>query len=90
ELSMEALKLAAEIAEIGNKASVSDAGVGAQIALTGVIGGVLNVLINLKDIKDEKFVEDMKRRCAELESEAKMLAERVLAKVKFTIAEAER
>ncbi len=90
ELSMEALKLAAEIAEIGNKASVSDAGVGAQIALTGVIGGVLNVLINLKDIKDREFVEDMKRRCAELESEAKMLAERVLAKVKFTIAEAER
>ncbi|MCD6531105.1 glutamate formimidoyltransferase, partial [bacterium] len=90
ELSMDALKLAAEIAEIGNKASVSDAGVSAQIALTGVIGGVLNVLINLKDIKDREFVEDMKRRCAELEREAKMLAERVLTKVKFTIAEAER
>ncbi len=89
ELSMEALKLAAEIAEIGNKASVSDAGVGAQIALTGVIGGTLNVLINLKDIKDKQFVEDMKLRCAELEREAKMLADKVLARVKMTIAEAE-
>ena len=76
ELSFEAMKLAAEIAETGNLASVSDAGVGAQMAYSGVIGGVLNVLINLGDITDSEFVDRMKGRCEDL----KRQAEDVLAK----------
>ena len=86
--SFEALKLAAEIAEIGNKASVSDAGVGAQIALTGVIGGCLNVLINLGDIDDKDFTEDMKAQCEKLENDARKLADETIAKVKEIIKKA--
>ncbi|RKZ35134.1 glutamate formimidoyltransferase [bacterium] len=86
-LSFEALKLASEIAQIGNKASVSDAGVGAQIALTGVIGGCLNVLINLGDIQDKDFVEDMKNRCKNLEDDARKLAEQTIQQVKEIIAD---
>jgi len=85
QLSLDGLKLAKEIAEIGNLASVSDAGVGAQIALTGVIGGVLNVLINLGEIADETFKEQMKSRCVDLESQSKELAEKTLKIVKDRI-----
>jgi glutamate formiminotransferase/formiminotetrahydrofolate cyclodeaminase len=44
--------------------------VGAQSAYTGVLGGVYNVLINLKDIKDEKFNSEMRKTCAELKNKA--------------------
>ncbi len=87
ESSLEALKLARRIAEVGAQSSVSDAGVGAQTALAGVVGGVLNVLINLGEIKDEEFVEQMKQRCEELESEARKLADETIRIVKKRIQE---
>ncbi|MCB0261144.1 MAG: cyclodeaminase/cyclohydrolase family protein, partial [Calditrichaeota bacterium] len=78
--------LAAEVAGKGNLNSVSDAGVGAQCALTGVIGGVLNVLINLPQIKDDSFKNEMKTTCAELERQAHDLAGQCLKEVKAKVA----
>jgi len=50
--------------------------VGAQIAYTGVRGGILNVLINLKDIKDDAFVKEMQKKCEDLNNKAvNLLAE---------------
>lgn len=66
KLSYEAVKLCDVAARYGNPASITDAGVGAQIAIAGVTGGIYNVLINLKDIKDEKFVVQMKNECKAL------------------------
>lgn len=71
--SLQAMKLARKIAEIGNKPSVSDAAVGAQMGYSGVMGGVLNVMINLGDITDQDFVEEMKTKCDELKKEAKAI-----------------
>ncbi|MFC1493525.1 cyclodeaminase/cyclohydrolase family protein, partial [candidate division KSB1 bacterium] len=51
--------------------SITDVGVGAQIAFTGVKGGIYNVLINLKDIKDDKFNEHMRKQCTDLEKDAR-------------------
>lgn len=48
----ETLELAAEIAEIGNAASLSDAGVAVLTALTGAEGAYYNVLINLEGLKE--------------------------------------
>ncbi|MBU0559913.1 MAG: cyclodeaminase/cyclohydrolase family protein, partial [Bacteroidetes bacterium] len=45
-------------------------GVGAQMAFSGVLGGIYNVLINLKDIKDEKYVTNKKAECASLKEKA--------------------
>jgi glutamate formiminotransferase/formiminotetrahydrofolate cyclodeaminase len=70
ELSLEALKIAQRVVKIGNKNSSTDAGVGAQIAFTGVRGGIYNVLINLSQITDKKFIQEMKNKCAELETTA--------------------
>jgi glutamate formiminotransferase/formiminotetrahydrofolate cyclodeaminase len=68
--SFEAIEIAEVVAKNGNPASITDVGVGAQSAYTGVLGGIYNVLINLKDIKDNKFNDDMKKTCKELKSKA--------------------
>lgn len=71
--SFEAIETAKVAAELGNVNSITDAAVGAQIAYAGVRGGLLNVLINLKDIRDKDFVEEMEKKCAELEIKATKL-----------------
>jgi len=68
--SLEAIRLAETVVKYGNPNSITDVGVGAQVAFSGVKGGVYNVLINLKDIEDPQFVNEMKNTCAELESQA--------------------
>ena len=77
----ELLELAAEIGEIGNAASLSDAGVAILTALTAAEGAYYNVLINLEGLKalDQSaepafLAETLKRaratmaRCEELAS----------------------
>ncbi len=70
QLSFDLIKLCNKVAQYGNPASISDVGVGAQCGFTGVKGGIFNVLINLKDIKDSDFVNEMKTKCKLLEEEA--------------------
>lgn len=70
QLSYQAIEIAQTVAKYGNPNSITDVGVGAQSAYTGVLGGIYNVLINLKDIKDEKFNSDMRNTCAELKDKA--------------------
>lgn len=76
--SLEAIKIAEEVAINGNPASITDVGVGAQSAFTGLLGGIYNVLINLKEITDEKFVSDMKEVCSNLKTEAETELDKVL------------
>jgi glutamate formiminotransferase/formiminotetrahydrofolate cyclodeaminase len=68
--SAEVLNIAEKAVDLGNINSVTDAGVGAQIAFTGVKGGVYNVLINLKEIKDKKFVNEMIKICDKLDKKS--------------------
>lgn len=70
QLSFEAIEIAEVVAKNGNPASITDVGVGVQSAYTGVLGGIYNVLINLNDINDEKFNDDMRKTCAELKVKA--------------------
>jgi glutamate formiminotransferase / formiminotetrahydrofolate cyclodeaminase len=75
--SEKAIEIAKMVAELGNPNSITDVGVGVQMAFAGVVGGIYNVLINLKDIEDEKFNSKMRNDCAAL----KLKAERMLAEV---------
>jgi formiminotetrahydrofolate cyclodeaminase len=52
-----ALELAKVVAEKGNVNSVSDAGVAALVANTGVQSAGMNVMINVKFIEDKEFTE---------------------------------
>lgn len=73
--SLEAMRLARRVAQIGNPASLSDGAVGVQIAYAGVRGGLWNVLVNLKDITDPAYVAAQRARAEELLAEARALAE---------------
>jgi len=77
--SYRAIEIAEVVAKKGNPNSITDVGVGAQSAYTGVLGGIYNVLINLKDIKDQKFVDEMRKACAELMSKAQKKLSDVLS-----------
>ena len=46
----------------GNPNSISDAGVAAEMAHAGAQGGAMNVLINLADIEDGVFCNEMKEK----------------------------
>lgn len=70
QLSYQAIEIAQTVAKHGNPNSITDVGVGAQCAYTGVLGGIYNVLINLKDIKDENFNSEMRKTCEELKTKA--------------------
>ncbi len=76
--SFRAIKLAETVVKYGNPASITDVGVGAQMAYTGVKGGIYNVLINLKDISDDGFNADMRKRCSALKKEAKEALDNVI------------
>ena len=75
EASYAAMLLARSVITHGNPNSLSDGAVGVQIAYAGVRGGLWNVLINLKDIKDEAYVAEKRAACASLLTQAKALAE---------------
>jgi glutamate formiminotransferase/formiminotetrahydrofolate cyclodeaminase len=83
--SAQAIELAAIAVEKGNINSVTDAGVGAHIAFSGVIGGIFNVLINLKEIDDKKFVQEMIHSCSKLEKESKERLMQVMQSVRDKI-----
>lgn len=58
-LSLEVLDLHEELLIKGSKMLISDVGVGVQMLRASALSAKLNVLINIKDIKDCEFVEKM-------------------------------
>ncbi|KPK90736.1 formiminotransferase-cyclodeaminase, partial [bacterium SM23_31] len=77
KLSLKAIEIAETVVKYGNPNSISDAGVGAQAAFAGVKGGIYNVLINLRDIEDDRFNNDMRQQCEALEKEARKRLDKI-------------
>ena len=61
KLSLEAIRLCREMAEIGLASSVTDAGVGAWMARAGLEGAIYNVRINFQSIQDREWVGEIDR-----------------------------
>ncbi|KPK77690.1 MAG: formiminotransferase-cyclodeaminase, partial [Phycisphaerae bacterium SM23_30] len=68
--SLQTLKIAETVAQHGNPNTITDAAVGAQVAFAGIKGGLYNARINLKNIADETFINQMKQQCIDLEKQA--------------------
>ncbi len=66
EASFNSMSLIKKMAEIGLPSSVSDAGVGALCARSAVYGAYLNVKINLRDLDDAAFKENMTTKAENL------------------------
>ena len=70
EKCVEALKLAKEVALSGKKNSISDAGIAGLTAQAGAEGAYYNVKINLPEIQDDEFKQEMSDQIAALKQEA--------------------
>lgn len=73
ESCFDLLKNQNSIAKYGNKNAVSDVGVGALLALSGLEGAILNVNINLPGIADEAVRTEAYERCRMLSTEGRKL-----------------
>jgi len=67
-----------EVAKYGNPASKSDVQVGAKALETGIWGAFQNVLINMKDIKDETFKAETMAETTAIEKHSRQMCARVL------------
>jgi len=72
------------IAKNGNKNSASDAGVGALMAYAGLVGTVMNVKINLPNIKDKEFLEKMNKATDSMIEEARKKCDEIVTYVMNT------
>lgn len=85
ETAFETFGVIKEMAENGNPASVTDAGVGALAARAAVRGAFLNVKINAAGLKDRSKAEELIAAGAHIEEEAARLEEEVLTIVNSKI-----
>jgi len=74
------IELTNTLVEKGNPNSVSDAGVSAEIALAGVRGGGMNVLINLNGIDDQEYCSKKRTAVKTLIKKAESLHQTVFNK----------
>jgi glutamate formiminotransferase/formiminotetrahydrofolate cyclodeaminase len=86
EAGLAAMRLSREVVTLGNPASLTDGAVGVQIAYAGVLGGLWNVLVNLKDVSDRAYVAEKRVACGKLLAEARELAEEAAAHVEARLA----
>ncbi len=85
ETSLKALPLALEMAQKGNPASASDAGVAALAAVAGIKGARLNVRINCAGLQDKAPAKPLLARADEIVTEALALEAQVLDAVNNNI-----
>jgi len=85
ELCYESMHVAKAMAEIGNPNSVTDAGVGALAARSGVMGALLNMKINAADLEDKKFAEEIVAKGEKIQKQAIDLEAEILAIVNSKI-----
>lgn len=72
------LKLQRVFADHGNVNAITDVGVGALLAVTGLEGAILNVKINLNSIKDVEFKNKIEEKINALMSEGMKLKDELM------------
>jgi formiminotetrahydrofolate cyclodeaminase len=77
ECCLEGIRLLDQYAKKGSRMAVSDAGVGAILLKSAIQGSKLNVLINLKMMKNEELKAEIKNKLNIIETEGLKLADQV-------------
>lgn len=77
----EAIKLHSELVDKGSRLAVSDVGVGVQCLRAAIISGWLNIIININSIKDEVYVNKVRKETEDLVKEGVILADKVYERV---------
>ena len=68
--SLQAMKLAREVAETGNLNAISDAGSAGELALTAITAAGYNVRINAPGLADTSAAENYIKKAREIETQA--------------------
>ena len=79
------LQLSEKLVDNGNPNSVSDAGVAAEVALAGIRGAGMNVMINLSGLEDLSYVEDIKNKINKLINDAEVIHKTIYSKTLLII-----
>ncbi|HOK57123.1 MAG TPA: cyclodeaminase/cyclohydrolase family protein [bacterium] len=69
------------LTERGNKNLISDTGIASIFAIGAFFGGKMNILINLKFLKDENFKIEIKEKIEKMEKEIEEKSKEVKSKV---------
>ena len=77
ECCLEGIKILDQYAKKGSRLVVSDAGVGVIFSKSALQGAKLNVLINLKLMKNEKLKKEISEKMTAIEEEGLKLADQV-------------
>ncbi|MFA9370307.1 MAG: glutamate formimidoyltransferase [Labilibaculum antarcticum] len=85
ELCLGSMDVAKAMAELGNPNSVTDAGVGALAARSGVLGAFMNVKINAKDLQDKAWAADILAKGQAIVDKAIALENEIVAMVNAKI-----
>jgi formiminotetrahydrofolate cyclodeaminase len=81
ETALGAYALLGEMAENGNRASISDVGVGLLAVRAGIEGAAMNVRINLAGLKDEKVKADLGEKAAKVRVDSDAQFQKIVATV---------
>lgn len=85
EIALNSFEVIHAMVEHGNPNSVTDAGVGALLARSAVLGAVMNVRVNASGIKDKSFTERLLRKAEELENKAEKMESEIRAIIKLKL-----
>jgi len=86
KIAYKAIKLHEELTVKGSKLAVSDVGCGVVCLKAALQSGWLNVMINLKSIKDEEFVKSVEAELLPLVEDGSKLADQIYENVKSQLA----
>lgn len=81
EVSLKVAEMAQKVAEVGYEACLSDAGCAAAAALAGAEGAALNVLINVRDLKDEEEAAQIVEKTRKMLENVREVASETLKRV---------
>lgn len=77
----EAIKLHEDLVDKGSRLAISDVGVGVQCLRAAILGGQLNVLININSIKDQDYVNEVRSEVNKLVEDGVRICDEVYDKV---------
>ncbi len=85
QLACDSMKVMLAMAEIGKPNSITDAGVGALCARSAVLGAVMNVKVNARDLDDKVWAEQVYKRCDELTEKAESMERTIRERVEAVL-----
>ena len=80
-LSLEALRLLDFLIKNGNQNAITDIGVGTLMLSAGMVGSILNVKVNLGQIKDKQIYDKYRDGCKEILSEGNEIKDNIISNI---------